>query len=221
MGASMPDLRPAITGASEQDASVAAILLHGRWQTPDYMIEVAGRIAAPDVAYLAPPAPGGTWYPETFLAPYEANRRALEGSLARIDAEVGGLLQRGWSRDRIALLGFSQGACLAAEYVWRHPGRWAGLAIFTGALVAPETEPTWRGGDLMGTPVMVSNGDADPWVPWPNSEATAERFRAAGAAVEVQLHPGREHLVNDEEAASARVMLARAVERALKNTTIL
>jgi predicted esterase len=213
----MPDLSPAIAGASEQDASVAAILLHGRWQTPQYMIEVAGRIAAPDVAYVAPPAPGGTWYPETFLAPYETNRHALEASLARVHGEVGALLQRGWSRDRIALIGFSQGACLAAEYVWRHPGRWAGLAIFTGSLVAPQDDPSWAGGDLAGTPVIVSNGDADPWVPWDASQATAARFTAAGAAVEVQLHPGREHLVNDAEAAAAHAMLAAAVVRARKN----
>lgn len=210
MGAQAPDLPPALAGASEKDASVAAILLHGRWQTPQYMLEVAGRIAAPDVAYVAPPAPGGTWYPSTFLSPYEENRAALEASLARVDAEVGALRARGWPRERIAFLGFSQGACLAAEYVWRHPGRWAGLAVFTGSLIAPATEPAYRGGDLAGTPVIVSNGDNDPWVPVGHSDRTAERFAAAGAKVLSQVHPGREHLVNDEEVAAARAMLAEA-----------
>lgn len=208
MGASMPDLRPALTGASEQDASVAALLLHGRWQTPQYMVEVAGRIGAPDVAYVAPPAPGGTWYPETFLAPYEANRRSLEASLARLETEVRALEARGWSRDRIALIGFSQGACLAAEYVWRNPGRWASVMIFTGGLVGPEGHAWPVGGDLAGTPVLLSNGDEDPFVPWSRTVETADRFRAAGASVDLRLYPGREHLVNDEEVAIARTMLA-------------
>ena len=214
MGASSPELRPAVAGASEQDASVAAILLHGRWQTPQYMIEVAGRIGAAEVTYVAPPAPGGTWYPSTFRAPYEENRRQLEASLGMVDAEVGALRARGWPRERIAFLGFSQGACLAAEYVWRNPGRWAGLAVFTGSLIAPPGEPAYEAGDLAGTPVLVSNGDNDPWVAVGYSERTAARFAAAGAAVQVQVHPGREHLVNDEEVAAARAILAAAAAQA-------
>jgi predicted esterase len=174
------------------------------------MIEVAGRIAAADVAYVAPPAPGGTWYPQRFLAPYEENRVHLEASLARVDAEVAALRARGWAPERIAFVGFSQGACLAAEYVWRNPCRWAGLAVLTGALVAPPGEPVYPGGDLLGTPVLVSNGDDDPWVPWSKSKETAARFRAAGAAVTLQRHPDREHLVNDAEAAAVRALLAQA-----------
>lgn len=205
-----PTMAPVVAGASEADASVAAILLHGRAQTPQYMLEIAGRIAASDVTYIAPAAPGGSWYPSTFLAPYEDNRAALEASLARVDAEVGALRARGWPRERIAFLGFSQGACLAAEYVWRHPGRWAGLAIFTGSLVAPTGEPVCPAGDLAGTPVLVSNGDKDPWIAVEHSDRTAAWFQGAGAVVQTQVHPGREHLVNDEEVAAARAMLARA-----------
>jgi predicted esterase len=213
MGASFQDLRPVFAGAPEQDASAAAVLLHGRWQSPGYMIEVAGRVAAPDVAYVAPPAPGGTWYPQTFLAPYEENRAGLERALARVEAEVRGLEARGWSRDRIAFIGFSQGACLACEYVWRNPGRWAGLVAFTGGLVGPAGHPWPVTGSMQGTPVLLSNGDADPWVPWSRVEETAQAFRAAGAAVETRLYPGREHLVSDDEAALARAMLAAATAR--------
>ena len=43
---------------------------------------------------------------------------------------------------------------------------------------------------------------------------TAERFRAAGAAVETRLYTGREHLVNDDEVTLARTLLAGAVTRA-------
>jgi phospholipase/carboxylesterase len=40
---------------------------------------------------------------------------------------------------RIAFYGFSQGACLATEFVARHAQRYAGLLAFTGGLSAGGT----------------------------------------------------------------------------------
>jgi predicted esterase len=201
-------------GAEDRSAALAAILLHGRWESPAHMTEIAGRIAAPDVAYFALPAPGATWYPESFLAPEAVNRDRLEESLGRVDSLVGWLEARGWSRDRIVLIGYSQGACLACEYVYRHPGRWAGLIGFTGGLIGPPGT-AWRAeGDLAGAPVLLTNGDTDPFVPWSRIEETAAVFRARHADVEVRRYPGREHMVSDDECAAAHAMLARAAATA-------
>jgi len=207
------DLGAVTYGAEEEAATLAAILLHGRWESPAHMTEIAGRIAATDVSYFALPAPGSTWYPESFLAPVEANRAELEDSLHRVDQLVRDLQARGWGRDRILLIGYSQGACLASEYVWRNPDRWAGLVAFTGGLIGPPGTEWPPKGDLQGTPVLLTSGDADPFVPWSRVEETAAAFRAAGADVQTRVYPGREHLVSDDECALAAALIGKAAHR--------
>ena len=203
-------MRTHVFGADDTAANVAVVLLHGRDQTPEYMAEVAGRIAAPGARYHAPASPGGSWYPESFLAPYAVNRAGLEAALGAVDAEVQALEAGGWARDRIAFVGFSQGACVASEYAYRNPARWAGLVAFTGGLVGPAGHVWAPAGDLEATPVLLTNGDQDPWVPWWRAVETAERFRQANAEVDLQLFPGREHIVSDEECALARALLEQA-----------
>jgi predicted esterase len=177
------------------------------------MIALAERIALPDIAWLALEAPGGSWYPGRFMEPIEANQPHLDRALDRIDHEVRALEARGVSRRRIALVGFSQGACVACEHLRRHPGRWGALIAFTGGLFGPPGSawPDSLGADagsgLDGTPVLLSNGDRDDWVPWCRVEDTAAVFRRMGAAVTLRLYPGREHVVSDDEIREARTIL--------------
>jgi predicted esterase len=194
-------------GAEIDPASVAVVLVHGRGRSPEEMIDLARQIALPELAWVAPPAPGGSWYPNRFMAPFEDNQPQLDEALERIDREVKALEAWGVPRRRIALVGFSQGACLACEYVYRNPGRWAVLIAWTGGLPGPEGTSWACSADLAGTPVYVSCGDADPWIPWPRAEQTAEVFRAMGGRVTLQCFPGREHLVCDAEIEAAREML--------------
>ncbi|HTI67728.1 MAG TPA: alpha/beta hydrolase [Caulobacteraceae bacterium] len=208
------DFPSASFGAEERQALLAAVLLHGRHESPAHMVEIARRLGAPGVRYLALQAQGSQWYPRSFLAPLEANQPALDWALERVEQEVQGLEARGWPRRRIALIGYSQGACLACEYVYRHPTRWAGLLAFTGGLIGPPGTEWPAPGDLARTPVLLSNGDADPWVPWPRVETTARRFEAANAEVDLRLYPGRAHEVCDDEIAVGRAILDRALDRA-------
>jgi predicted esterase len=39
------------------------------------------------------------------------------------------------------LLGFSQGACLAAEFAARHPQKLGGVVGYSGGLIGPEINP--------------------------------------------------------------------------------
>jgi predicted esterase len=214
MGYSSFETPSAPFGAEEGEALLAAILLHGRFETPGHMAEIGRRMGAAPIRYHALKAPGAEWYPLSFLAPVEANQPKLDQSIARVEQEVRALEARGWTRDRIALIGYSQGACLASEYLWRRPGRFACVLAFTGGLIGPPGADWGAGGDLEGTPVLLTNGDADPWVPWARVQETAGRFEAAGAEVELQLYPGREHLVCDDEIARGRAILDRALVRA-------
>ena len=198
-------------GADPGDAPLSAVLIHGRDRTAAEMIGLAEQVDLPEIAWRALQAPGGSWYPGSFLAPLPVNRPRLEATLTRVEKEVQALEAVGVARRRIALVGFSQGACVACEYLRRHAGRWAALIAWTGGLFGPEGS-TWDApGSLEGTPALISNSDIDGWVPWPRSEATADAFRRMGAEVDLKLYPGREHIVSGDEIAEARAILTRAL----------
>ena len=145
------------------------------------------------------------------MDPARINQPRLDQTLARVEKEVRTLEALGFPRQRIALIGFSQGACIACEYAYRNPRRWAGVIAFTGGLFGPEGT-TWKTPGLMaGTPVLLSNSDQDDWVPWPRVEQTAAVFEAMGADVNLKLYPGRDHLVSDDEIKEARAILQRAL----------
>ncbi len=79
----------------------------------------------------------------------------------------------------------------------------------------PETSWAPRGG-LAKTPVLLTNGDHDDWVPLERVRKTAEVFTAMGAAVDCQVYPGRAHEICDDEVVRARAILARLSESKLE-----
>lgn len=187
----------------------AAVLIHGRGQTPEFMLEVASRINLGDLPFVAPSAAGKSWYPNRFTDPLENNQPDLDWALERIRLAVNALEGEGILRSRIALVGFSQGACLASEFVYRNAGRWGALIALTGGLIGPQGTAWDVGKSLENTPVFIGNGDSDPWVPLWRTRETADIFRAMGASVAERTYPGREHEVCDDEIASAREILCR------------
>ena len=86
-----PSLDLAMSGAPLARAKVVAVLLHGRGATADSMLAFAEVLAQPDFAYIAPQAPGGSWYPYSFLAPIEQNEPHLSRSLATVGNLLGTL----------------------------------------------------------------------------------------------------------------------------------
>jgi predicted esterase len=200
------DERLVTLGPSPGEARAVVVLVHGRGASAESILELSRHLPVGDpggdaVAYLAPQAARHTWYPQSFMAPREANQPALGEALARLEAVVGDLLERGVERQRIVVAGFSQGACLASEFVARsaadRSGAWGGLAAFTGGLIGDEL-PEY-GGDLAGTPVFLAAGDPDPHVPWRRMDESAAVFEGLGAAVDLRRYPGMPHTVNQEE----------------------
>jgi predicted esterase len=171
------------------------------------MLSLYGQLILPTIAALAPQAAGSTWYPHSFLAPIEANQPFLDSALNRIESLVGDLLAREVQSDRIALLGFSQGACLTAEFVARHPRPYAAVIAFTGALIGPPGTARNYAGSLHGTPVFLGTGDPDPHVPFEQVKETAAVLKRLGAEVELRRYPGMPHMINEDELAAARSYL--------------
>jgi predicted esterase len=189
----------------------ATVLVHGRNQTPDHVLSIARRIELPGMPYVAITAAELSWYPKGFMAPLEENQPSLDHALARLEAMVRDLEAIGVPRRRVALLGFSQGACLISEYAYRHAERWGALVILTGGLLGPDgtTWPASRG--FAGTPVFLSGSDLDPWVPARRVRETRDVFARMAADVDHLEYPGADHLVSDEEVHRARAVLAPLV----------
>jgi phospholipase/carboxylesterase len=201
------------------EASLAVVLLHGRGGSAEDILGLTSAFDLPAIAYFAPEAAGHTWYPLSFMAPKEANEPYLSSALRKVDAVVRSIEQAGLERNRIVVAGFSQGACLATEFVASHPARYGGLVAFTGGLIgAPGTLKSGpnhvmaAGAELAGTPALLSSGDPDPHVPWQRVEESAAILRSMGAAVATKRYPGRPHTVTPEELAAARSLLAAAQE---------
>lgn len=205
-----PEQPVATFGAPLGAGRGVALLIHGRGRDPDDMLAVAVRLDEPGFTYLAPAAAGGSWYPHSFLEPRERNEPALSRALARYDQLVAELLAGGLPAERLVLAGFSQGACLTAEYALRHPARYGGVILFTGGLIGPPGT-TWEpAGSFGGTPIIIGGSTADPFVPAWRMRESAAVFRAMGAVVTERYYQGTDHLVSDEEIAAAQIIL-RAV----------
>lgn len=203
------DQRVEYYGAPIDAAAKVAIVVHGRAQSPEWMREfLIDRLDAPDVAFVAPEAAGNTWYPGGFMQEFDVNEPHLGWALERVDQLVDQLETTGRSRSEIFLLGFSQGACLLAEYVSRRPGRYGGVAVLTGGLIGPPGT-TWEGESLDGTPVVMATSDIDEWVPFARAQETRLVFEARHADVIWRAYPGMQHIINDDEIALVSELLAR------------
>jgi predicted esterase len=203
--------RVAATGAQLPEARAAALLLHGRGATAQGILELAAELAAPGLAFLAPQAAGGTWYPLSFLAAIDANEPWLSSALATVGDLVSRVEAAGIPPARIALVGFSQGACLATEFVARNPRRYGALAAFVGGRIGPPGTRFEAVGTLSGTPALLAAGDPDPHVPWQRVADSAANLEALGATVTLRRHPGFPHAIHPDDLASARAWLRALV----------
>src|SRR5215217_4978639 len=176
-------------GAPLDQASGAVIAIHGRGAGARDIIGLSEEVAPSNVAIVAPQAAGSTWYPYRFLAPFERNEPYLSSALRRIAELLAQIKASGISADRIALLGFSQGACLASEFAARNARRYAGLLGFSGGLIGPPGTPFTYPGSLDGTPVFLGCSDVDPHIPLERAEETAVALQTLGALVDKRIYP--------------------------------
>jgi predicted esterase len=190
------------------EARLAAICIHGRGASAEDILGLAQELNTSDVTCLAPQAADNTWYPYSFLQPIAKNEPGLTSGLRKIAALIDSLEAQGISRERIILLGFSQGACLSLEFAARHAGRYAGIIGFSGGVIGPPGTPRHYIGSMDETPVFLGCSDIDPHIPLDRVHETAALFRTLGAVVDERIYPEMGHLVNTDEIAAARALLA-------------
>lgn len=195
-------------GKPLSETGKALILIHGRGATAASILPLARELGADDFTLFAPQATNNTWYPYSFMAPTDQNQPALDSALELIDETVQGIRAQGIASKDIYLLGFSQGACLTAEYASRHAQRYGGLLIFTGGLIGQELNTSNYKGNFESTPVLITTGDPDSHVPVSRVDETVKQLESMGANVTRKVYPGRPHTILDEEIELAKKILA-------------
>ncbi|MFC7056911.1 alpha/beta hydrolase [Halovenus salina] len=192
--------QPLVTAGESLDrAEAVVIMVHGRGARARGILGMAGEFDAEGVAYLAPQAQRNEWYPQSFLSPVEANEPGRTSGLQAIGDALAEAERAGIPPERVLIMGFSQGGCLATEYVARNPRRYGGLAALSGGLIGEEVEPEDYEGDLAKMPAFFGCSDIDPHIPEERVHESAEVFERLGADVETRLYEGMGHTVNQDE----------------------
>lgn len=198
-------------GESLESAAAAMVMVHGRGASARDILTLASELKVPGFAYVAPQAAGGTWYPNSFLAPIASNEPYLSSALDVIAEIVRQIGAAGIPAERTMLLGFSQGACLSLEYAARNARRYGGVVGLSGGVIGPDEAPRDYPGSMEGTPVFLGCSDVDFHIPKERVEESAVVFERLAASVEMRLYPGMGHTINTDEIAYVQGMMERVV----------
>lgn len=184
------------------------IMIHGRGASAESMFSLADEFAQPDFHCVAPQAENHTWYPYSFLQPKENNQPGLSSGLQRIHDLMEEIKSAGLPAEKIVLLGFSQGGCLATEYAARHPQKLGGVVGLSGGLIGAEIDESLYSGSMKQTPVFLGCSNVDPHIPKQRVDETEAVFKKLNANVTKKIYPGMPHTVNEDEVKTVRGMMA-------------
>ena len=127
-------------GVPVERARLVAICIHGRGASAEDILSLGDELGCPTSPTLRRRPPARAGIP---IRSSRRSRRTSRGSrrprhIARLIAEVAA---QGVPQERVALLGFSQGACLSLEFAARHAGRYAAVVGLSGGLIGPPGTP--------------------------------------------------------------------------------
>ncbi len=165
------------------------------------------RFAAPDAPEPFDRGPGWQWFSVTGVS--EADRpRRIAAARAQFDRIVTAQLEQfGFlgQPDRVALVGFSQGAIMALDAIASGRLRFAAVVAFSGRLASPEPLAP-----APGARALLLHGEADPVIPAAETRRAAARLRELGVAADARVFAGLGHAISPEEVAIAAAFLAES-----------
>lgn len=193
-------------------AEVAVLMLHGRGGGTESILPLITHFPFDDVAFVAPEARDKSWYPQPFTSSRQENQPFVLAALRRVGNLLNEIEEAGIPREKTILLGFSQGAIVALEYVARHPQRFGGVIAFSGGVLGSDDDLIGYGGSLAGTPIFIGSSEGDALIPVERVRRTAAILQALGADVDLRLYNGNRHEMNADEIATARTMIEKLIE---------
>ena len=188
-----------ITGKPLQEADKALIMIHGRGAYARDILGIASHLNVQEYALFAPEATNNTWYPYSFMAPPEQNEPWLSSALNLVKEAVDAATEQGISAENIYFLGFSQGACLALEFVARNAKKFGGVVALTGGLIGDKIDQDNYTGNFNGTPIFMGTGNPDPHVPIERVKESAIILEKMNAKVHLKVYNGKAHSVSQDE----------------------
>lgn len=194
-------------GKSLKDAENVLIMIHGRGADARDILGVASHLNVSEYALQAPEATNNTWYPYSFMAKPEQNEPWLSSALDLLKAMVDEVTKEGIIAENIYFLGFSQGACLALEFVARHAQRLGGVVALTGGLIGDTINPENYSGNFNGTPIFLGTGNPDPHVPVERVKESADILEKMNAKVHFKVYDGRSHTISQDEIEEANLFV--------------
>ncbi|MCL7418406.1 MAG: alpha/beta hydrolase [Halalkalicoccus sp.] len=197
-------------GAPPEAADAVVILLHGRSSTAKDILRLVDEFLHHGVMYLAPQAARRMWYPRSGYAPFEDNEPWFSSALDRVSKALEVAATADVPPERTLLLGFSQGGCLASEFVARNPRRYGGLVVLSGSLLGPEVRKEYAG-SIGGTPVFLGCSSDDPYVAAARIHGTARVFERLNGDVTSRLYEGLGHAINDDEMQTINTLVDQLV----------
>lgn len=186
-------------GKALQEADKVLIMIHGRGGSNRDIISLSQHLEVKDFALVAPQATNNTWYPYSFLAPPSQNEPWLTSALDLLKGLVNELKGNGFKTDNIYFLGFSQGACLALEFVTRNAAKYGGVVAFTGGLIGDKIYNENYSGTFEGTPIFIGTGNPDAHVPVERVHETANILKKMKAEVIEKVYDNRGHTISQDE----------------------
>ena len=200
-----------ITRGKELSASSKVlIMLHGRGGSAEDILSLAAHLEVNDFTLMAPQATSNTWYPYSFLSPPAQNEPWLSSALTLLKQLLDDLYKKGVASENIYFLGFSQGACLALEFVTRNANKYGGVVAFTGGLIGDRIYNENYKGDFGGTPIFIGTSNPDPHVPVERVYATTNILKNMNALVTEKVYTAMGHTINQDEIDNANKLIFHA-----------
>jgi len=179
--------------ANKGKNSPAIIALHGRGADEHDLVPVVLALEIPDLVLVSPRAPFGfayggyAWYglgdegvpdPETFQTSLKLLRKFVD------EVTVGYPVDR----NRLILLGFSQGTMMAYATALTDPGMYRGIVALSGYIPLRSNLPVQLT-KLTNLPVFIAHGSDDAVIPPRYGREAAKILAEAGAQVTFHEYP--------------------------------
>jgi phospholipase/carboxylesterase len=195
----------------EDGSGPTLLLLHGTGGNEEDLIPL-GQDLAPGAAILSPRGNVSEYGAPRFF------RRLAEGVFDQEDLlfrthELAGFVEAaaqeyGFDPSRLVVVGYSNGANIAASTLLLHPGLLRAAVLFRAMVpFEPELTP-----DLSGLPVFMAAGRMDRMIPPDNTQHLAEILAEAGAEVDLRWR-NVGHPLTYEEVGEAQDWLSQALPK--------
>jgi phospholipase/carboxylesterase len=171
------------------------IMLHGRGGNAEDILQFAENLPKNN-CYIAVTASNNQWYHNRFTLKTSQNEPHLSESLNKVQ-ELITYAKKYVPTEKVYLLGFSQGACLALEFLARNPLNLGGVFALSGGLIGDDSELQSK--HISRTRVFIGCSEFDPFIPLERIFKTKKILEDAGAEVTCITYPGNSHTISEKE----------------------